>query len=254
MLAVFSAYSVSAMAQVTAGVHAAVGDDDVDDLAFSDSDNGSADLLLSGADAAAVGDDIVFNSVDSDSETDEPRPREPPVPAFGRRFLDAGFAFTETHPQPIWHVPDSVGIVMKQKPAAEAFATRRNKNVASAEELFRRDMYGTPRCFPCTHYTALVLTSRNLQDLPGQIYFDVGAPEITDRCVHPEFTEWLMGFPKGWTTGSPLDRQAVELHPITRLAASRSKKHNTVSVFTGAGGLDFGLSPWCEPVLYLRDQ
>lgn len=44
------------------------------------------------------------------------------------------------------------------------------------------------------------LTSRSINDLRTQLRFEVGTPDhLRGGVPAPEFVEWLMGYPKGWT-------------------------------------------------------
>ena len=45
-----------------------------------------------------------------------------------------------------------------------------------------------------------VLTERTSRDLPTQVRHEAGTPDRERACpVAPEFLEWLMGYPRGWT-------------------------------------------------------
>ena len=47
---------------------------------------------------------------------------------------------------------------------------------------------------------ANVLTQRTLRDLPSQVRFERGTPdELRKGQLSPDFVEWMMGFPAGWT-------------------------------------------------------
>jgi site-specific DNA-cytosine methylase len=50
------------------------------------------------------------------------------------------------------------------------------------------------------------LTERTKRDLGTQVRFEINTPDSMRGChVNPEFVEWIMGFPRGWTevTGAP---------------------------------------------------
>ena len=43
-------------------------------------------------------------------------------------------------------------------------------------------------------------TERTSRDLPTQVRHEAGTPDRERACpVAPEFLEWLMGYPRGWT-------------------------------------------------------
>ena len=124
--------------------------------------------------------------------------------------------------------------------------------------------YGTLRRFPATHMTSGVVTRRNKHELPQCLFFDPCFCQVAEglgfgkrirghpaerAIVTPLFAEWLMGLPFGWASPRPLEPQSVRAHAIARLPAL-AKKHQTLSLFSGLGALDFALSPWCEPVAY----
>lgn len=49
---------------------------------------------------------------------------------------------------------------------------------------------------------ANVLTQRTVRDLPCQVRFERSTPDaLRGGAVNPEFVEWLMGYPRGWTRG-----------------------------------------------------
>jgi hypothetical protein len=131
-------------------------------------------------------------------------------------------------------------------------------------------MYGTPRAFYCTHVASRVLTRRNRCELPTILRHDVqhlaavGAARCQERVVaSPEFVEWLMGVPQGWTGTEPLARDVVQQHALgeslaaaagvsaaAALGRPRPTQQATLSLFTGCGALDFGLLDWSRPVAY----
>ncbi len=120
--------------------------------------------------------------------------------------------------------------------------------------------YGTIRRFPATHYTPGWITQRNKHELPTNLYCDpcfaaaVGARgEVWSdlRHVSPEFTDWLMGFPPGWTSAAPIPRGAVAMHPLWSWPAWRVRAP-VVSCFSGIGGLDVALRCWCRPAAYVE--
>lgn len=63
----------------------------------------------------------------------------------------------------------------------------------------RIDMWSTPRAGNAT-YAMNVLTKRGMRDLGSQLRFEKRTPAAQRRGVtNPEFSEWLMGFPRAWT-------------------------------------------------------
>lgn len=45
-----------------------------------------------------------------------------------------------------------------------------------------------------------VLTERTIRDLGTQLRFEIDTPDnVRSGDIHPHFTEWLMGYPVGWT-------------------------------------------------------
>jgi len=54
---------------------------------------------------------------------------------------------------------------------------------------------------------ANVLTQRTVRDLPCQVRFERSTPdELRGGSVNPEFVEWLMGYPRGWTRAAGDER------------------------------------------------
>ncbi len=118
--------------------------------------------------------------------------------------------------------------------------------------------YGTVRGASTTHFAARFLTRRNQRDLPACLYFD---PTFIESCaqhclcreamrtVSPAFGEWLMGLPRGWT-----DLEACKVprqHPVC-LWPRRSRRWRTLSLFSGIGALDWGLSAFCQTVAFVE--
>lgn len=61
-------------------------------------------------------------------------------------------------------------------------------------------LWATPRCGNGS-YAMQVLTKRGKGDLGTQLRFERGTPARQRPGVtNPEFAEWLMGFPRGWTS------------------------------------------------------
>ena len=107
--------------------------------------------------------------------------------------------------------------------------------------------YGTIRCTPWSWTRSRTLTKRSSADPCTAVYFDSeyqkrmearGTPR--GRVLSPEFGEWLMGLPAGWTQGSPA--AAAKSRPRGRIAG--------LSLFSGCAGLDHGLSEWVRTCQY----
>jgi hypothetical protein len=59
--------------------------------------------------------------------------------------------------------------------------------------------WSTPRH---SSHTSNVITTRTCRDLPTQVRFERKTPDHLRRGVlNPEFVEWMMGYPKGYTGG-----------------------------------------------------
>jgi hypothetical protein len=59
--------------------------------------------------------------------------------------------------------------------------------------------WSTPRH---SSHTSNVITTRTCRDLPTQVRFERKTPDKLRRGVlNPEFVEWMMGYPKGYTVG-----------------------------------------------------
>lgn len=68
-------------------------------------------------------------------------------------------------------------------------------------ELITQPIYATAWSTPRqTSHTSHVLTRRTWRDLPSQVRFERGTDDATrGGTIHPQFVEWLMGYPKNWT-------------------------------------------------------
>jgi site-specific DNA-cytosine methylase len=61
----------------------------------------------------------------------------------------------------------------------------------------KRIVWNTPRH---TSHTSNVMTMRALRDLPSQVRFEVNTPNhLRKGIIHPQFVEWLMGYPRDYT-------------------------------------------------------
>ena len=78
---------------------------------------------------------------------------------------------------------------------------------------YRKKHWATP--LSCNWYASRVGSDRAMQHLPNQILYEKrtreymkkkGKPNTDDWIVNPEFIEWLMGFPRGWTKYSARKR------------------------------------------------
>ena len=160
-------------------------------------------------------------------------------------------------PSPRWRKAERLGVTLQQGHGSQTTLGRRGAEPIAAGVVLPVPRYGTIRCFPCSHYTSTVLTRRNWTDLPTQLHYDTGRswpPNV--RCVSPEFAEWLMGLPGGWTQVAGVSAAALARHPVSALRASQGGQPlvRTCSLFSGCGALDFGLSPWLQPAVYCESD
>jgi len=145
---------------------------------------------------------------------------------------------------------------LRQPADAAALASRSAAHVLPPGTEVAAHVYGTPRAFGATHVTARVLTARNCREFPTVAHFDplfVSAIEGATRrdllCISPEFVEWLMGAPRGWTSVEPLD-PAVAAARAKRQRPTRPRRRATLSLFSGCGAMDLALLPWWAPCVY----
>lgn len=65
--------------------------------------------------------------------------------------------------------------------------------------VIHRRAWSTPR--RASGRASNVLTARSCKDLPTQLRYAVDTPdELRQGCLNPDWLEWLMGFPTGWTS------------------------------------------------------
>jgi hypothetical protein len=74
-------------------------------------------------------------------------------------------------------------------------------------------MWSTPRAVNGAK-AMYVLTKRGARDLGTQIRFEQSTPpaQRLGGATNPEWAEWLMGFPRGWTSANPLELPAAHSH------------------------------------------
>lgn len=123
--------------------------------------------------------------------------------------------------------------------------------------------YGTPRLFPCSQVAGTRLTVRGHREFATMLHYDeefrrsVGPEWRRFVVASPAIVEWVMGLPCGWSAAESLSSRAIADSLAACLmvagvpaATGNRKKHRTLSLFSGCGALDFGLSCLCEPVAY----
>ena len=67
----------------------------------------------------------------------------------------------------------------------------------------KKDFWATPRASMVT--AAQIMTARTSTDLPTQVRNELYTPNAERGCpVSPEFIEWEMGYPRGWTKAAAL--------------------------------------------------
>ena len=149
-----------------------------------------------------------------------------------------------------------LGIKLRQASQAARLKTARHRSVIEVgrEKVLR--VYGTLRLFSATQVASDILTRRNSHELPSCLRFDPrfiascrDGQWVDMKCVAPAFAEWLMGLPRNWTSLAPLPADAWQGLPVLSGNGHRNK-HSVLSLFSGCGALDLGLSPWCDPVAF----
>lgn len=107
------------------------------------------------------------------------------------------------------------------------------------------------------------MTVRGHRELATMLHYDEefrrsAGPEWRRFVVaSPAIVEWVMGLPPGWTAAESLSSRAIAdglaacraVAGVSAATGSRQKRR-TLSLFSGCGALDFGLSHLCEPVAY----
>ena len=67
----------------------------------------------------------------------------------------------------------------------------------------KKDFWATPRASMVT--AAQIMTARTSTDLPTQVRNELYTPNVERGCpISPEFIEWEMGYPRGWTKAAAL--------------------------------------------------
>ena len=183
------------------------------------------------------------------------------LPLFGRLALVG----METLRFPKLRRAPPLNIVVRQ--VSEPFASlsriaRATSGVCPASYERIVNYYGTIRAHPGSFTSPGFMTNRNKTELPQSLLCDPVFQQAVSargkslhefRAVSPHFAEWLFGFPYGWTDGTLGKCTDLATHLVSQWP-QRSRKHRVASVFTGIGGLDFGLSPWVEPALYIEQD
>lgn len=92
--------------------------------------------------------------------------------------------------------PD-LGLTLKHDALGETSTRAADRDVVVRDVPLRA--WATPR--GGAQGSTRVLTKRSITDLGTQLRFEAGTPESTRRGKpDPEFVEWMMGFPPGWTS------------------------------------------------------
>lgn len=87
-----------------------------------------------------------------------------------------------------------------------------NSKLTSGEKIYNRDRWATP--LSGHWWTSKVGSSRASRHLPNQILYEKktrahmrsrGVDDVDEWEINPEFVEWLMGYPAGWTSAANVD-------------------------------------------------
>lgn len=110
---------------------------------------------------------------------------------------------------PVWQrIPAPVGMLARPRIGLvldpRAFTSKKPLSDDATSGLvkkpLRMDLWSTPRAGNGT-YAMNYLTNRGCRDLGSQLRFERRTPASLRKGVtNPEFAEWLMGFPRGWTS------------------------------------------------------
>lgn len=110
------------------------------------------------------------------------------------RFVICPRTYT-SRPCPVWPKLHFTPGCFTPLEGDKASPKRRSERIT---EMAERKLWSTPRYSSVT--TSSILTDRCLRDLPTQLRFEVGTPDVLrEGRMNPEFVEWLMGYPTGWT-------------------------------------------------------
>lgn len=116
---------------------------------------------------------------------------------------------------PAMRKPMQVDLVLHPKSFKTSKPEGPNKRLETLVKPWPLAGWATPRKSSTrpTNY----LTSRTTRDLPSQIRFERSTPaHLRKGTMAGEFTEWLMGYPKGWTRAlTSLDKPAKPAAPAT---------------------------------------
>jgi hypothetical protein len=78
---------------------------------------------------------------------------------------------------------------------------KRHNTLQPLRRRTMRDYWATPRAGLVT--ASQVMTERTSHDLPTQIRYEKDTRDDQRHCAtNPEWIEWLMGYPAGWTQGA----------------------------------------------------
>ena len=229
-----------------------------------DADLGDMVLPDESGEDLAESEDGVF-ALPDEVEEDLAELGAPPLPPFG---VSEKVGSVRALPKPGLHKVESLNILLIQSP--NPVASQRMGPLLPTGVVPRAHGYGTLRRFPATHHSSGVLTVRNAHELPQILFHDPKFQEEfastgagLGRCAHgqpfpkatvsTDFAEWLMGFPLGWTSVNPLLSSSLSTHSMLRQPAFQ-RKHLCFSLFSGIGGLEFALSPWCRPLGYCESD
>ena len=113
--------------------------------------------------------------------------------------------------------------------------------------------FGTIRRYAATHQASSILGKRGCRDFPNTVYYSeqykqAVAAKKKDRhkYINANFAEWVMGFPRGWT--SPSTTAAVQVARAKR----KNKRFDAISLFSGVGGIELGMHEVFDTILYVE--
>lgn len=138
---------------------------------------------------------------------------------------------------------EPVNFILKKDTAVPSKRVREENIVDFEERTY--PYYSTPRA-GCPG-ACMILTKRATMDLASQLRYDheyvTQYPDPKDRgsVTHPNFVEYMQGFPRNWTDPT------IQMNPPARIHSGRLK---AIDLFSGIGGLTLAADHFLETIQY----
>ncbi|MFM7980479.1 MAG: hypothetical protein ACKPKO_14290, partial [Candidatus Fonsibacter sp.] len=117
-------------------------------------------------------------------------------------------------------------------------------------------LFGTVRRYAATRQASSILGKRGSRYAPNAVYYSeqynqavVAKNKGRQKYINANFAQWVMGFPRGWTS-----RSTTAAVKVARGKTKTNKRFDAISVFSGVGGIDLGMHEVFKTMIYVEND